>query len=95
MIIDHGPSFPHLVPRVVVPFVVQQGPVLHRSGGAEGEVVPGPPVMVWIDVELEPVGGQTDVTASEDAHNGIGRRILHSGCKIAAAMRRFDACSVA
>ena len=58
-------GFPHTVPAVVVPLVVEQRTIVQSAGGRHAEVEPAPLVVIGIDEHLEPIRIRALIAAGE------------------------------
>src|SRR5437867_1980197 len=74
--------FPHAVPGIVVPVVVQQGTVELRPRRAQPEVEPAAAVVIGIDVNVEPVGAGGDVAARQPRDDRIRMSVVQSGAHV-------------
>src|SRR6266566_1896686 len=68
--------FPHAVPGVVVPVVVEERAVIERPGRIDPEVEAAALVVIGIDVDLEAVGAGALIAACEAPDDRIGMRVV-------------------
>ncbi len=69
-------AFPHAVPAVVVPLVVEECAIVQRPGGADAEVETAALVVIRIDEDLEAVGIRALIAPGEPGDDGIGMRVV-------------------
>src|SRR5258705_13713855 len=64
-------SFPHPVPRIIIPFVVVERSIVEGAGCVEGEIKPADLVMIGIEIAEKHVGIPVSVAAAEAHYHRI------------------------